>query len=227
MFSSIENITKKLEEKGFKINDPWDIVDIFEKSIAEYAGSKYAVALDNCTDAIFLCLKYLDAKGIVDVPAKTYVSVPQTIIHAGCTPHFVNIDWTGIYQLTPFPIIDGATRFEKGMYIPGYFQCISFHIKKILNIGKGGMILTDDENAYKWFKMAIYEGRDIKIPYDQDPISMIGWNMYMPPEQAARGLEIFWTIPEKNDDCGGSWKYHDISNLQIFDKFKFQVPEKE
>ena len=32
--------------KKFKKKDPWDIVDLFEKKIAKYTGSKYAVAVD-------------------------------------------------------------------------------------------------------------------------------------------------------------------------------------
>ena len=48
-----------LREKGYEFEDPFDVVDIFEKKVAEYAGSKYAVAVDNGTDALFLCLTYL------------------------------------------------------------------------------------------------------------------------------------------------------------------------
>ena len=44
-------------------------VDIFEKKIAEYAGSKYAVSVDNCTNALFLCLKYLKATGEIILPS--------------------------------------------------------------------------------------------------------------------------------------------------------------
>ena len=33
----------------------WENVDRFEEVIAEYAGSKYAIATDSCTNAIFLC----------------------------------------------------------------------------------------------------------------------------------------------------------------------------
>ena len=58
MYSSIEEITNLIEPLGYKVNDPWDIVDAFEKMVAKYAGSKYAVAVDNCTNGIFLCLKY-------------------------------------------------------------------------------------------------------------------------------------------------------------------------
>ena len=47
----------------YNLSDPWDVVDLFEKKLAEYSGSNYAVAVDNCTDALFLCLKYLKADG--------------------------------------------------------------------------------------------------------------------------------------------------------------------
>jgi hypothetical protein len=40
--------------------------------------------------------------------------------------------------------------------------------------------------------------------------------MYMPPEQAARGIELFDRTKENNDDSGGSWKYKDISNYEIW-----------
>ena len=55
-----EYALEALVNNGYKINTPWDAVDLFEKKVAEYAGSKYAVAIDNCTDALFLCLKYLE-----------------------------------------------------------------------------------------------------------------------------------------------------------------------
>jgi dTDP-4-amino-4,6-dideoxygalactose transaminase len=216
MYESLEKITNLLENQGHTINDPWDIVEAFETKVATYAGSKFAISVDNCTNAIFLCLKYLKASGTITIPAKTYISVPQSILHAGCEIEFEDIEWSGTYQLKPYPIIDGATRFTKGMYIPNTYQCLSFHIKKILNIGKGGMILTDDPKAARWFKIARYEGRHIDIPYQQDTIELIGWNMYMPPEQAARGIRIFENLSWENDDCGGSWKYHDISSFNIF-----------
>jgi len=216
MFASIEEIKPKLEGLGFVINDPWDVVDAFEKMVANYAGSKYAVSVDNCTDALFLCLRYNNASGKIKIPSRTYVSVPQTIIHAGCTPDFVDFDWSGCYKLDPYNIVDGATRFTKGMYVQDTFHCLSFHIKKTVPIGKGGMILTNDKAAYDWFKLARYEGRDITVPYDQDKIQMMGWNMYMPPEQAARGIQLFLEVSDDNKDCGGSWKYHDVSGLEIF-----------
>ena len=215
MYASIGEIKKIIEPMGYIVNDPWDIVDAFEKMISSYAGSKYAVAVDNCTNALFLCMKYLKATGNITIPAKTYVSVTQTIIHAGCNPILKDQEWSGLYYLSPYPIVDSATRFQKGMYVKNTYQCLSFHIKKTLPIGKGGMILTDDIKAYKWFKKARYEGRDITIPYDQDQISTLGWNMYMPPEQAAYGIKLFLQTDNLNPDCGGSWKYPDCRQYKF------------
>lgn len=216
MFVDYTQIKVYLEERGYTVNDPWDVVQIFENKVAEYAGSKYAVAVDNCTNAMFLCLKYLGASGEIDIPKNTYVSVPQTIMHAGCTPKFVDMEWSGIYQLKPYNIIDGATRFTKGMYVSDSYHCLSFHAKKTLNISKGGMILTNDVNSVKWFKKARYEGRDITKLYSEDKIDIIGWNMYMPPEQAAVGIIKLDKLTEYNPDCGSNLKYHDISNLEIW-----------
>lgn len=217
MYQSLEKISEILIGLGYKIDDPWDIVESFENMVAKYAGSKYAVATDNCTNSIFLCLKYLNASGEIEVPKQTYLSVPQAIIHAGCIPKFIDLEWMGTYHLNPYPVIDSATRFTKGMYIQDTYQCLSFHIRKILPIAKGGMILTNDVKAYEWFKFAEYEGRDRRVPHDQMPEPTInGWNMYMPPEQAARGIELFLGLSDHNKDCGGSYKYKDISGYQLF-----------
>ena len=85
---------------------------------------KLNVTVDNCTDALFLCLKYLKASGDVTFPARKYLSVPGAIIHAGCNIRFDDINWKGIYQLKPLPIIDGAGRFTEGMYVPNMYQCL-------------------------------------------------------------------------------------------------------
>lgn len=217
MYTNINDITKLLQAQGYSVEDPWDIVEIFEQKVAKYAGSKYAVAVDSCTNALFLCLKYLNASGTIQIPNKTYISVPQSIIHAGCEVEFVDVDWSGCYHLNPYPVVDSATRFTKDMYIQDTYQCLSFHIRKILPIAKGGMILTNDIKAVDWLKLAEYEGRNRHVPHHSMPSPvMMGWNMYMPPEQAARGLELFDLAEDSNKDCGGSWSYKDLTEFEIF-----------
>ena len=136
MYKSLGEITPVLEKEGYSIQDPGDIVAAFEDKVAKYSGSKYAVSCDSCTNAMFMCLNYLGAKGTIKLPKRTYLSVPGLVIHAGCKIKFDDFEWSGVYPLDPYPIIDGATRFTKGMYIPGTFHCLSFHIRKVLAIGK-------------------------------------------------------------------------------------------
>ena len=202
----------------YECKDPWDVVNVFENKVAEYAGSKYGVAVDNCTDAMFLCLKYLKAEGEVTLPRRTYVSVPCTVIHAGCTVKFDDIEWSGAYPLDPFPVYDSATRMTKGMYVPDSYYCVSFHRRKHVPIGKGGMILTDDKDAYEWFKAVRYEGRHMDRLYKDDTFDVIGWNMYMTPEQAARGLFLFDEIEDVNEDLESSGIHKDLSEFPIYEK---------
>jgi dTDP-4-amino-4,6-dideoxygalactose transaminase len=193
-------------------HNPYKIVEMFEEEISDYTGSPFAIALDNCSDALFLCCLYLKVSEVT-IPKKTYLSVPQSIINSGGNVKFEEIDWSGIYQLKPYPIYDSAKRFTSGMYIPNTFMCLSFHPKKILKMRKGGMILTDNEEAYKWFKKMRHEGRD-EIPYTQDNIKMVGWNMYMTPPEAADGLWLMSSMDKHNPD--GVENYPDLTNNDLF-----------
>jgi dTDP-4-amino-4,6-dideoxygalactose transaminase len=193
-------------------HNPYKIVEMFEEEIADYTGSPYAVALDNCTDALFLCCYYLKVNEVT-IPKKTYLSVPQSIITSGGKVKFEDLDWSGIYQLKPYPIYDSSRRFTSKMYIPNTFMCLSFHPKKILKMRKGGMILTDNKDAYKWFKMARHEGRE-EIPYIYDNIKMIGWNMYMTPPDAADGMWLMSSMSEHNEDL--SENYPDLTRNNLF-----------
>jgi len=193
----------------------YSIVQEFENKVAKYAGSKFAVALDSCTNALFLCCKYLNVK-IVKIPSRTYVSVPCSIINSGGSVSFEDFQWSdsGFYQLSPYPIYDAAHLFNKGMYIKNSYFCISFSATKTINIGKGGMILTDDKEAVNWFKQARYCGRH-EVPLMEDNFKIIGWNMYMTPEQAARGMILMNNIKDFNQ-----YKIPEYQNLSKYEIYK-------
>ncbi len=197
----------------------WENVDLFESIVSEYCGSKYGVAVDSCSNAIFLSLKYIDQKYCIEVPKKTYISVPMQVIHAGYKIKFKDIRWSGSYKLNPSPVIDSAQKFSEGIYEPSTLQCLSFHGKKRLSIGRGGMILTDDKKARDWLRAARYDGRS-SIYYNQinkTGVPSLGWHMYMTPEQAVRGIEQYYKTPKKNEDTGGDSSYSvDLSTLECF-----------
>ena len=102
------------------------------------------------------------------------------------------------------------------MYIPGSYMCLSFHHKKSLKIGKGGMILTDDINAVDKIKKMRYEGRTQNVSYHIDQLGDGGWNMYMTPEQAARGLTLLSDYPQNCPDQIENPPYRDLREFNLF-----------
>tara|TARA_B110000196_G_C21101110_1_gene642651 strand:+ start:721 stop:1500 length:780 start_codon:yes stop_codon:yes gene_type:complete len=207
----------QLTELGYDWDDPRDVVDMFEKKVAKFAGSKYACTVDCCSNGLFLAMKYVGVEGTITIPSRTYVSPPMQIIHAGCKLKFEDREWSGVYKLEPYNIWDGATRWTKGMYVgDDAIQVVSFQIKKRVPIGKGGMILTDSKEAYDWFKYASYDGRNLREYYMDDEFALIGYHMYMTPEDAARGIILMDSVPEENEDTGGSATYSDLSDRDVF-----------
>jgi dTDP-4-amino-4,6-dideoxygalactose transaminase len=206
---------KELHESGYVFHDPRDIIGIFESRLAEFSGAKYAVVLDCASHGIFLSLKFKKVGGIVEIPANTYISVAMQIIHAGAQVKLVRKNWSGLYELGNTKIYDSAARFTKGMYVgSNSLQVLSFQIKKRLPIGRGGAVLTDDKVAYDWLKKASYDGRDLMTPYDApDHVSMLGWHMYMTPEDAARGLILMDKLGDNTfSDIATHESYPDITD---------------
>ena len=62
----------------------YKITEEFEKKISDYTGAPYVVTVDNQSNALFLSLYYENIKGTeIEIPNRTYPSVPCEIIHAG------------------------------------------------------------------------------------------------------------------------------------------------
>lgn len=189
-----------------------NVIRQFEKTIAKHCGAPYGIAVESCTSALLLCCLYLKVKEVT-IPKKTYFSVPMSIIHAGGTVRYKDLDWRGSYQLEPYWIIDSAMRFKKDMYLQNTFCCLSFHYAKHIPIGRGGMILTDNKKAASWFRVMRNDGRR-EIPKEKDRVKLIGWNFYMTPEQAARGLSLYyWRIFRQKDPDDLEMTHGDISHV--------------
>jgi len=199
---------------------PYDSVRKFEETIADYCGSKYAVSVSSCTNAIFLSLLYSkiteNFHGIY-IPKQTYIGVATSIKNAGMEVWFNDFRWYGWYILFPTNVVDSALCFKKDMHTKGFMECLSFHNRKHIPIGRGGMILLDDPDAYKWLKKARYDGREECGLKDQKEFNICGYNMYMTPEQASRGLVLFNNIKDKHLPALDDYDtYPDLSRMEIF-----------
>tara|TARA_R110000744_G_scaffold103459_1_gene198302 strand:+ start:80 stop:724 length:645 start_codon:yes stop_codon:yes gene_type:complete len=206
----------------------YKITDEFEQELAVYTGAKYVVAVDNMSNALFLALYYEHYinKSIKDknitIPSRTYPSVPCEIIHAGLKVKWRQIEGktlTGAYQLEGSNVWDSALRFTADMYKPKTHMCISFTGPyKHFKLSKGGAILTDNLKAYHWFRRARYSGRR-ECSYHDDNFDMLGWNFYMMPELATRGLLLmnqFYNID-------GSKKHQEDLTLPYPNLSKFKI----
>jgi len=210
-------------------NGIYKITEDFEKALSDYTGAPYVITVDNMSNALFLALYYEKnvKKSITDdkvgIPCRTYPSVPCEIIHAGLKVDFEPVEGKtikGMYQLKGSNVWDSALSFTANMYKPNQHICVSFTGPyKHFKLSKGGAILTDSLEAYHWFKRARYSGRR-ECSYHDDYLDMIGWNFYMMPELAARGLLLmnqFYNIDgtkKHNEDL--ELPYPDLSQFSVY-----------
>jgi len=202
---------------------------MFEDALCAYTGAPYAVAVDNESNALALCLwswsQRLPRGTVITLPSRTYMSVPCEVLLAG-----FKIAWEpvsgrtlkGAYQLKPTPIWDSALRFDADMYVPATLMCLSFTgAYKHLKLGKGGAILLDDKDEYDWLKRARNSGRN-ECSYHDDNFTMLGKNYYLMPQVAAQGLLLmqqFYNLDgtkKHNEDL--ELPYPDLSRFPIYSR---------
>ncbi len=214
-----------IKKLGYQWKDAREIVTHFEDKLAEFAGCKYAVAVDCCTHAMELSMRYLLYKGelrrgeSIWIPRHTYVSVPQMLIRLGFNVQFANLMWTGAYMIDGTRVVDAAVRWRKNMYAEitssrgDILYCPSFQIKKTIPIGRGGAVLTNDKEAADWIRLTSYDGRDLTTPYDSpEHVKMNGFHYYLTPEDCARGLILMESIKTEGDS--GDWtRYPDTQKM--------------
>ena len=247
--------------------DPFRVVRDFESALCTYTGAPFAVTTTSCTMALLLAcawnlrnvnpwLKACEKKVSenlppefpdfrlryqVEIPKRTYVGVPMSIIHAGGRLVFRDEEWRGAYQLKPLPVWDSARWFTSFLWVElcarspafrpthdlsappfhqGQFVCVSFHTSKILADTQGGAILHDSPEADAWLRRARFDGRAEGVAPKDDTFGMIGWHAYMSPDVAARLLWKLSALPRHNDPLpwgpGTASDYPDLSQLEIF-----------
>jgi dTDP-4-amino-4,6-dideoxygalactose transaminase len=222
-------------------------VQAFEEAVAAYVGARYAVATTNCTTALHLALL---AAGIgpgddVICPSFSFIATANSILHAGATPVFVDIDpWT--YTIDPNQIeraigprtravmpVDqiglaadlavigeiarrhglrviedaapalGATVGEARIGGLSEFTCFSFHPRKSITTGEGGLVTTNDDEAAARLRMLRSHGastsdlvRHQSGTTEIETYPELGYNYRMTDVQAAIGLVQFGRLEQ-------------------------------
>lgn len=212
----------------------------FERMVAERAGAKFALATSNCTTALHLALIAL---GIgpgdeVLVPSYSFIATANSVLHAGATPVFVDID-ARTYNLDPRRIAEkitprtraimpvhqiglaadldaihdvarqhdlavledaatiiGGTYKSKPIGAHSRAVCFSFHPRKAITTGEGGMVTTNDENIAHQVEMLRSHGANVsdfarhtagKVVIEEYPV--LGYNYRLTDIQGAVGVE--------------------------------------
>lgn len=196
-----------------KVN--FEVVTEFENRLAEFFNAPYAIAVDSCTHGIELCLRYTKANSI-ECPKQTYISVPFLANKLNIELKWREENWSDYYYVTD-TVVDAAVLWKKDSYIPGTFMNVSFQFQKHLNVGRGGVILTDDKEAAIQLKKMSYDGRLPGIPWREQNIDTFGYHYYMTPETAELGLSI---LEDKINSTPRQWVVSDWPDLTKMNVFK-------
>ena len=219
------------------MSSPYQVTKDFEAALCAYTGAKYAVAVNSGTAALLLSVQWQIRDGrvvgedgivykitvtnnvpvyaVVEIPRRTYVSVPCAILQAGARIAWRDEEWEGEYKLKPLPVWDSARRFTSGMYREGQFQCVSFAAAKILGAEQGGAILHDNAEADAWFRRMRFDGRTEGVDPLQDTFDLVGHHCIMIPSVAATLLVRLHHLHKYNADLP-HYEYPDLSKHPAF-----------
>ena len=194
----------------------FQIVQEFEKEVARFFNAPFAIAVDSCTHGIELALRYTKTNKI-SVPKHTYISIPFLSSKLNIELEWKDEDWLDYYYLTD-NIIDAAVLWKENSYISNTIMGISFQYQKHLSLGRGGILLLDDETAAIEVKKMSYDGRLPVIPWREQNISMVGYHYYMTPETAKLGLD---KLPSAIETQPRQWvvsDWPDLTEMEVFKK---------
>ena len=194
----------------------FEVVSEFEEKVADFFGSPYAIAVDSCTHGIELCLRY-ERFSKITVPTRTYISIPFLSNKLNIEMKWSEEEWKDFYYLGNTNIIDAAVLWKRNSYVPKTYMCLSFQFQKHLSLGRGGMILLDNEESYNILKKMSYDGRIPGVPWRDQDVDTIGYHYYMTPETAQLGLD---KLPEAIAKTPRQWEWTDWPDLRNMEVFK-------
>jgi perosamine synthetase len=222
----------------------------FESKFSDFQQVKSSLAVTSCTTGLQLILAALDigSGDEVIVPAFTWVSTANVVVHAGATPVFADIDLNtynidpkkikdkittktkaiiavhlfglcadmeGIANAAPgIPIIEDAAcavgakhpnGFAGGLGVAGAF---SFHPRKTITTGEGGMVTSNDEVLASRMDILRNHGASISEeqrhhgpkPYVLPDFAECGFNFRMTDIQGCIGVEQMKKLPKLLSD---------------------------
>jgi dTDP-4-amino-4,6-dideoxygalactose transaminase len=219
--------------QGSQVND-------FEKLIADYVGTKHAIAVNSGTSALTIALMALGmtAGDKTLMPSYSFVATANSTVHWAGTPVFVDIG-SEDYNIDPCKIESAVESGVRALIVVHQFgfpadmdpvlevsnkhklavvedaacslgseykkrktgslgdvACLSFHPRKIITTGEGGMVVTDSNAIAQRVRSLRNHGLAPPPDGTRARCSEAGYNYRMTDIQAAIGITQFNKLPE-------------------------------
>jgi hypothetical protein len=108
----------------------FEVNEKFEKKIAKFFGSKYAILTDSCTHALETVLIYLKIKKIL-VPKNTYISIAFLAKKLGINLQWSEKKWKDYYYIDEKKkVIDAAVYWKKKRLYKKFLYVFKFSVSK-------------------------------------------------------------------------------------------------
>lgn len=228
--------TKTCFDSGWLTTGPQ--VSQFEKAFAEYHQVKSGIGTTSCTTGLHLMLSALNIGpgDEVIVPAFTWVSTANVVLHCGATPVFVDVD-IETYNIDPYQVQQKISSKTKAVIVvhlfglcadmdairdavPSHVRILedaacasgasyngtfagglgdaasfSFHPRKIITTGEGGMVTTQNQELAEKIVCLRNHGASVSEeqrhngpkPYILPEFDELGFNYRMTDMQGAIG----------------------------------------
>ena len=146
---SYQAIKDEIDAAYFEVMSKGDLIargqlDSFEKNLAAFVGTKYAVGLNSGYDALHLSLR---AAGVgpgdeVIVPAHTFVATTSAVVNAGATPVLVDVGRDFNINLE---LIEAAITPSTKALLPVHLSGYMADMERIMEIaGAHGLAVVED-----------------------------------------------------------------------------------
>jgi len=122
-------------------------VENFEKEVAKFCGSKYAISLNSGTDALFLALKALGIGRGDDVITSpfTFFATAEAIANTGAKPVFADIE-SDTFNISP-ELVEGLITSRTKVILPVHLFGQMADMKAIMKIAKKYKIKAIEDAA--------------------------------------------------------------------------------